>query len=170
VAFKVFEFGKKVPPGDEDHVPPVAEPPTVPDKEAVPPWQMVCILPAFTVGGCTILNEVFDIVVPHSFVTFREIVCEPIAENSTGKGFESVEFGGFPPPKSQEYVGVFVPQFVTVAVGEIVAGPQLFGIEVTLKLGGAFIVSLRFVVTVPHLFDSERVILYIPEFVKTNEG
>ena len=37
VAFNVFALGEKVPPSVVDHVPPEAEPPTVPDKEAVPP-------------------------------------------------------------------------------------------------------------------------------------
>jgi len=49
-AVKVFALGVKVPPAGVDHVPPVAEPPTDPDKIAVPPWQMVCAVPALAVG------------------------------------------------------------------------------------------------------------------------
>jgi hypothetical protein len=37
VAVKVLALGLNVPPADEDHVPPVAEPPTVPDKAVVVP-------------------------------------------------------------------------------------------------------------------------------------
>ena len=37
VAFKVLALGLNVPPAGVDHVPPVAEPPTVPDKAVVVP-------------------------------------------------------------------------------------------------------------------------------------
>jgi hypothetical protein len=52
VAFKVVAPGLKVPAAEEDHVPPVAEPPTTPPSPAeVPPWQMAVMAPpAFTVG------------------------------------------------------------------------------------------------------------------------
>jgi hypothetical protein len=53
VAFSVVEFGEKVPPTPPSlHVPPVAEPPTVPPKAAeVPPAQIaVQAAPAFAVA------------------------------------------------------------------------------------------------------------------------
>lgn len=42
VAFKAALFGVKVPPEMLDQIPPVAEPPIVPEREVVvPSWQMV---------------------------------------------------------------------------------------------------------------------------------
>jgi hypothetical protein len=41
VAFRELALGEKVPPSGVDQVPPIAAPPTVPVRFAVPPWQMV---------------------------------------------------------------------------------------------------------------------------------
>ena len=53
VAFKSVAAGVKVPPSVVDHIPPVAEPPTLPPNGAeVPPWHIaVSAAPAFAVGA-----------------------------------------------------------------------------------------------------------------------
>ena len=53
VAFKVVAFGLKVPPDAVDHVPPVADPPTMPPRgEEVPPWHIAASAgPALAVGN-----------------------------------------------------------------------------------------------------------------------
>jgi hypothetical protein len=63
VAFNVVAFGVKVPPALVDHVPPVAEPPTLPPNAAeVPPWHIALrAIPAFAVGiGLTVIVPVAD--------------------------------------------------------------------------------------------------------------
>ena len=50
VAVNVFAFGVKVPPAGVLHVPPVADPPTLPAKTTEPPWHIVWGGPAFEVG------------------------------------------------------------------------------------------------------------------------
>jgi hypothetical protein len=63
VAFNDVAFGLKVPPAGVDHVPPVAEPPTLPPNAAdVPPWHIALRAdPAFAVGnGLTVIVPVAD--------------------------------------------------------------------------------------------------------------
>ena len=58
---RALALGLKVPPAEDDQVPPVAEPPTLPPRGAeVLPWQMaVRADPAFAVGrGITVIVPV----------------------------------------------------------------------------------------------------------------
>jgi hypothetical protein len=41
VVLRELAFGENVPPAEVVHVPPLADPPTVPAKTDDPPWQMV---------------------------------------------------------------------------------------------------------------------------------
>lgn len=51
VAFRVEALGVKVPPAVEDQIPPVADPPMLPERfVVVPPWHMVWSIPTVTVG------------------------------------------------------------------------------------------------------------------------
>ena len=86
----------KLPPAGVDHVPPVAEPPTVPFNVILPPWQIVCGLPAFAVGNPITLIFPVIVVSPHSFVTFNVIVLFPTVKNDIFVGFCIDEFTRLP--------------------------------------------------------------------------
>jgi hypothetical protein len=76
VAFNVVAFGLKVPPAGVDHVPPVAEPPTLPPNGAeVPPWHIALRAdPAFTVGNGIIVTRTDVLVLlTHPVVVFLAI-------------------------------------------------------------------------------------------------
>jgi hypothetical protein len=68
VAFKVLALGVNVPPAGVVHVPPVAAPPTDPDKIAVLPWQIVCAVPALSVGVGRTIILTFDMAAEHGAI------------------------------------------------------------------------------------------------------
>jgi hypothetical protein len=65
---------------------------------------------------------------------------------------------------------VLLPQLTTVANGVIETGPHELEIGVIVTVGGFFTVSTLFKLYVPHLFVSDKVIVYIPELLKIKEG
>jgi hypothetical protein len=80
VAVKVDGLGLKDPPAVVDHIPPVAEPPTLPPSEAdVLPWHIALNAdPAFAVGnGVTVTVVVSGMDVPHP-VAVTLIVAMPV--------------------------------------------------------------------------------------------
>lgn len=66
VAFNAEALGLKVPPAGEVQTPPVAEPPIEPESgDVVPPWQMVCVLPALAVGEGKTITLMVDMAAGH---------------------------------------------------------------------------------------------------------
>jgi len=107
VAFKVLAFGLKVPPAGVDHVPPVADPPTVPAKEAVPPWQIVCPVPAFAVGvGMTLMFTV-EVIAVHGFIPVVVSVKTAVPVKAAGGAhvaFKAFALGVKVPPAGVDHV------------------------------------------------------------------
>jgi len=76
LAFKLLALGTKVPPADDVHVPPVAEPPTLPPSASVvPPWQIAArAVPAFAVGSwLTVIASDLALLVPQLLLAITEI-------------------------------------------------------------------------------------------------
>ena len=70
-------FGTNVPPADDDQVPPVAEPPTLPPSWAeFSPWQIaVSAVPAFAVGSwLTVIARVLAVLVPQPLLAVTDSV------------------------------------------------------------------------------------------------
>lgn len=82
LALRVVAFGTNVPPADDDQVPPVAEPPTLPPSWAeFSPWHIaVRAVPAFAVGSwLTVIASVLAELVPQLLLAVTDNVPEVAA-------------------------------------------------------------------------------------------
>jgi len=74
-------------------------------------------------------------------------------------GLAKPELEGVPPGNAQVYVKVLLPQFVTVAVGEMDTGAHPLVMPLSVTVGFPFTVTVWLVVKVPHGFVTARVMV-----------
>lgn len=70
-----------------------------------------------------------------------------------------------PPANVQAYVVVLLPQFVTVAEGEIEPGIQMVDTGFSMTVGGFLTVIVLVVVNVPQGLVNASVMVYVPDSV-----
>lgn len=125
MAERVVVFGEKVPPTFEDQIPPVADPPTLPEScpvEAL--WQMVWSVPAFIVGVARTVMFTEDVAAGHK-PTIPVVVNVNVAVPLNPLGGVQVEFKeevfgvNVPPDKLDQRPPVAVPPTVPIRLAEL---------------------------------------------------